>query len=753
MGMGEKEEQRKQEENIVSKADEMDIRKIEVKDEETNVSFFNKCLIGEVKSLCFLTKLPSFCSEQGLNKVEVKMLGGLEIMLIFDTPETATNILSNINHGLRRWVHKLRRWNKFYIIPGRLTWINIIGVPVTCWSEQVFKKIAALHGRITGTSNCGMEGNQSMIVAKVQVHTWNKGLINESLIVKVLGKEYKVNVIEEVGDIMEVEWEEENDESDNENGFMDMPKEENDDMVMSENESENGSSEEESVADKQEECGEAEHGNRSGNDGGRNKEEYEESRCGSNEKVSETFEVEDTLEKEKAAKEYGEHKDILSMLSKEGTNKDVDVGSQDIANSYEKNETREYAVQINQNDSEMGRGKNSGHGRDKESPLQGKEVHGPCSPVAINGVGSNISNNGHKTKRFRRVKDKGCNKEVDKGCNKEVMDNIEDSQSARGQTRMMRVNQKWVTKKKEDIGVMDKDEFDKTLNGNMFVNGADDRGDNSKKKLGRRSITKAMAVARECGVKGLGADKKGISDAYKEYHEVENDEDGVFVFKSSGRADSNNKSCSINMEQVKEIGEMIGISWNKAENEKSKCEKAKTEKKEGEEEVGKKDWVKSIIRDERPDIIGIQETKCGVVDELWVEDIWGGRGFGFAQLAANGNSGGILLIWDSSSFTYRDGMGDERFVAVKGEWKGRNGDIFIACIYGPHVARQKASLWDRLLELMKESNGAWCMFGDLNVVRGNEERMNSQVYIKEANLKNLQTAFYGPALRFVMDLK
>ncbi|PWA78358.1 hypothetical protein CTI12_AA212860 [Artemisia annua] len=94
-------------------------------------------------------------------------------------------------------------------------------------------------------------------------------------------------------------------------------------------------------------------------------------------------------------------------------------------------------------------------------------------------------------------------------------------------------------------------------------------------------------------------------------------------------------------------------------------------------EDGKKGWVKSIIRDEKPDVIGIQETKCGIVDEYWVEALWGGKGFGFSQLPANGNSGGILLIWDTRIFTCKEAMGDERFIAVKGEWKGIIGEVFL----------------------------------------------------------------------------
>ncbi|GJV74684.1 hypothetical protein Tco_1506268 [Tanacetum coccineum] len=63
-----KEEHKKQEVKIVSKVGEKDVRRIKVNDEEINTTLFNKCLIGEVKSICYLMKLPD--SEQGLHKVD-----------------------------------------------------------------------------------------------------------------------------------------------------------------------------------------------------------------------------------------------------------------------------------------------------------------------------------------------------------------------------------------------------------------------------------------------------------------------------------------------------------------------------------------------------------------------------------------------------------------------------------------------------------------------------------------------------------
>ncbi|GJT43274.1 hypothetical protein Tco_0951989 [Tanacetum coccineum] len=115
---------------------------------------------------------------------------------------------------------------------------------------------------------------------------------------------------------------------------------------------------------------------------------------------------------------------------------------------------------------------------------------------------------------------------------------------------------------------------------------------------------------------------------------------------SGGEVDS--QKCNISMEEVKELGEMIGVSWVKtgdraqmggAGREGIDAGEDASSKEQGMGEVGKKGWVISIIGDERPHVIGLQEMKCGMVDDHWVETLWGGKGFGFSQLPANGNSG------------------------------------------------------------------------------------------------------------------
>nr|GEY19424.1 hypothetical protein [Tanacetum cinerariifolium] len=114
---------------------------VEVREDDIEKELIRRSVVGEVKSMCFLKELPEICEEQGLSRVEVK-----------------------------RWIHKLRRWDRNIQSAGRFTWINIMGVPVSCWTESVFRKIAGVHGQHNG---------------------------NE-------GKEFTVNVVEEIRDVSEL---------------------------------------------------------------------------------------------------------------------------------------------------------------------------------------------------------------------------------------------------------------------------------------------------------------------------------------------------------------------------------------------------------------------------------------------------------------------------------------------------------------------------------------------------------------------
>ncbi|GJT34651.1 hypothetical protein Tco_0925070 [Tanacetum coccineum] len=55
------------------------------------------------------------------------------------------------------------------------------------------------------------------------------------------------------------------------------------------------------------------------------------------------------------------------------------------------------------------------------------------------------------------------------------------------------------------------------------------------------------------------------SDAYKEFHEVDKDNNEVFKFGDNHMRVEDNEKCDITIEQIKEVGDMIGVSWIQVE--------------------------------------------------------------------------------------------------------------------------------------------------------------------------------------------
>ncbi|PWA49342.1 hypothetical protein CTI12_AA482700 [Artemisia annua] len=126
-------------ENISSWTEKQDAgRCIVAEGNEINEEVLCRSVVGEVKALCFLSKIPTLCDEIGPGKIEVKLLGGLEAMVVMENENTAGNVLKNNEHGLRRWMHKLRSGRCYQRTAGRITWISILGLPVSCWGENMF---------------------------------------------------------------------------------------------------------------------------------------------------------------------------------------------------------------------------------------------------------------------------------------------------------------------------------------------------------------------------------------------------------------------------------------------------------------------------------------------------------------------------------------------------------------------------------------------------------------------------------------
>ncbi|XP_071714890.1 uncharacterized protein [Rutidosis leptorrhynchoides] len=135
-------------------------------------------------------------------------------------------------------------------------------------------------------------------------------------------------------------------------------------------------------------------------------------------------------------------------------------------------------------------------------------------------------------------------------------------------------------------------------------------------------------------------------------------------------------------------------------------------------------WVKGLCSSEKPDIAAFQETKCKTLEDRWVRSLWGNENFRYIQKEDLGNSGGMLLVWDTSRFSVNKAVGNKYFTAIRGNWVGSGGESIIVNIYGPHNDIGKKEMWGFLDGLMMGVDSAWVLCGDFNEVRCQSERLN-----------------------------
>ncbi|XP_071704405.1 uncharacterized protein [Rutidosis leptorrhynchoides] len=139
---------------------------------------------------------------------------------------------------------------------------------------------------------------------------------------------------------------------------------------------------------------------------------------------------------------------------------------------------------------------------------------------------------------------------------------------------------------------------------------------------------------------------------------------------------SKSSGSYINRTELKDFGEQIGLRWpNPAPNPQWPSIISLNVRGFGVD--GKFDWVKGICLCEGPDVLALQEMKSGHISDRWVYSLWGNNEFGYVQKEVVGNSGGLLLIWDTKRFNVNNAVGNEFFLAIRGNWVGFEKESFI----------------------------------------------------------------------------
>jgi len=81
-------------------------------------------------------------------------------------------------------------------------------------------------------------------------------------------------------------------------------------------------------------------------------------------------------------------------------------------------------------------------------------------------------------------------------------------------------------------------------------------------------------------------------------------------------------------------------------------------------------------------------------------------------------------MWRNNQFQLVNFVRGNNFSVVEGVWKGGGGvQVVIVNVYSPSLLREKKVLWEDIGELRRrQNNRVWCVIGDFNSVRRQEER-------------------------------
>ncbi|KAL8477710.1 hypothetical protein ACS0TY_029852 [Phlomoides rotata] len=153
--------------------------------------------------------------------------------------------------------------------------------------------------------------------------------------------------------------------------------------------------------------------------------------------------------------------------------------------------------------------------------------------------------------------------------------------------------------------------------------------------------------------------------------------------------------------------------------------------------MAKKKEIRMLIRKWKLDGCCIQETKLEKIDERLVRCLWGKGKVDWAYKPAEGNSGGILTLWNPDKFQKSSVWDTRGMLAVNGVWTADNTRCTVNNVYALNNPRHRWELWDTLAlvaEQLKDSRVG--IIGDFNSIREPSERSGKRQISDPTDMNN-----------------
>ncbi|GJU54016.1 nucleotide-binding alpha-beta plait domain-containing protein [Tanacetum coccineum] len=169
---------------------------IEARANTTLLARLKSCWVGKARNIHALRNIWTLFKQEGLVGCTIHYLGGLTILCEWQSEAKALECLDLNKVNLSFWLSNLDMWNENLEPPGRLTWLEIEGLPTLVWDPETVNRIGAELGVVLEIDDmkfeCPMKNSVGVLVLSKCMDD-----ISRSVSIKVNGRIHHIRVVED----------------------------------------------------------------------------------------------------------------------------------------------------------------------------------------------------------------------------------------------------------------------------------------------------------------------------------------------------------------------------------------------------------------------------------------------------------------------------------------------------------------------------------------------------------------------------
>jgi hypothetical protein len=168
----------------------------EIKVNERRLEMLQNSFVGYLVDEKEAVRVPEGLIMEGYDDIQATFMGG-NMMLLHDVTKGVIQEAVKLNgKWWEGWFRRIEEWSPETVHDRRLVWLRCLGVPLHAWEESLFCSIASSFGTWLETDPVTLK-RKRLDVARFKISTSKMYCLDKELNISVLGKQYKVFVMEE----------------------------------------------------------------------------------------------------------------------------------------------------------------------------------------------------------------------------------------------------------------------------------------------------------------------------------------------------------------------------------------------------------------------------------------------------------------------------------------------------------------------------------------------------------------------------